>query len=364
MSGTIRDEHIELAVARGILSAEQASRLRDLAREDEAGAAARIGASVNPDDERFRLIGGFNDVFVTIGVGLLVSALISLASALGFVAGFSLLALVAAWGLSEVFAKRMRLALPSIALALMFAGAGAFIFSAIVGGLISADDLPKKTHEGLMLLASGLGAAIAAGVHGRRFRVPIDAAIIAGGLVWACYGALLIVAPDFVRSAGSRLSAPFGLAIFAVAVWVDAGDPQRLTRRSDVAFWLHLLAAPMIVHAITPQIMGPDGGLSVAQALGVLLTFMFLGLVAIVIDRRALLVSGLSYAGFAIAYLLSQSAAKDMSLSLTLAGLAVFVLGLSVGWRALRSAIVPAIPLGNLRRFIPPTHEVAAAGDR
>jgi hypothetical protein len=32
-------------------------------------------------------------------------------------------------------------------------------------------------------------------------------------------------------------------------MWWDSSDRARLTRRSDVAFWLHLLAAPMIVQS-------------------------------------------------------------------------------------------------------------------
>src|SRR5437588_323954 len=39
-----------------------------------------------------------------------------------------------------------------------------------------------------------------------------------------------------------------GLITFALALAWDMSDPMRRTRRSDVAFWLHLLAAPAIVH--------------------------------------------------------------------------------------------------------------------
>src|SRR5262245_749743 len=108
----IRDEHIEAAVAQGILSADQAARLRDLARGD-APAPQRDERRSDADDEKFRLIGGFNDVFVTIGVLLLISALFGLANVLSFQPGFAVLALIASWGLAEYFSRRMRLALPS-----------------------------------------------------------------------------------------------------------------------------------------------------------------------------------------------------------------------------------------------------------
>ena len=42
----------------------------------------------------------------------------------------------------------------------------------------------------------------------------------------------------------------FGIGVFLFAMWWDASDPKRETRRADVAFWLHLLAAPMIVHPV------------------------------------------------------------------------------------------------------------------
>ena len=41
-----------------------------------------------------------------------------------------------------------------------------------------------------------------------------------------------------------------GIGVFLFAMWWDASDRARTTRRSDVAFWLHLLAAPMIAHPI------------------------------------------------------------------------------------------------------------------
>jgi hypothetical protein len=172
--------------------------------------------------------------------------------------------------------------------------------------------------------------------------------------VCAINGVSMAVAPDWTHAHQSLLIAFFGLGIFIAGVRVDASDFDRLTRRSDIAFWLHLLAAPMIVEAIIPFVGGPISGLGVMRAVGILAVFALLGLVALVIDRRALLVSGLAYAGFAIAYLLSGSVGEGSRLSLTLLGLAILVLGLSVGWRSLRAAILPALPLGRLCQLVPP----------
>lgn len=350
----IRDEHIDAAVAQGIITSDQARRLRALA---EGATLLREELPADPDDERFRLIGGFNDVFVTIGVGLLVAALFALASVLEFPIGFTALAMIAAWALSEVFSRRMRLALPSIALAVMFAGAGSFLgvyIGEILGGL--SDGLTslwggRVKLETASVVFAGAGAAVAAILHERRFRVPVDWAIAALGLTYAVAHAVALVLPNHNTA---LLFALLGACIFLVALRVDASDRERLTRRSDIAFWLHLVAAPMVVHGGLQLLVGNSDGMGTGQALAVLVVFVLLGLVAIIIDRRALLVSGLTYAGVALGYLISQGVARDMGLSLTLLGLAIVVLGLSAGWRSLRRAILPLLPLGSLRNSIPP----------
>lgn len=339
----ITDRHIEEAITQGILTAEQAGRLRALALGSDAGSAAATFSeqAPNPDDERFRLIGGFNDVFVTIGVGLLVAALFALASVLEFRIGFSVLGMATAWGLSEIFALRMRLALPSIALAAMFAGSAGF--TAVYLGSLASTDMP--------VIAAGLGATLAAAAHWWRFRVPVDWAIAALGFSYTVAHVILLVLPAFDTS---LMFVVLGLAIFVVALRIDASDRERQTRRSDVAFWLHLVAAPMIVHGLIPLIVGSAEGMETVEALAVLAIFLLLGLIAVVIDRRALLVSGLTYAGIAMGYLISQGVTQDMGLSLTLLGLAILVLGLSAGWRSLRRAILPLLPLGSLRHSVPP----------
>jgi hypothetical protein len=238
----------------------------------------------------------------------------------------------------------MRLALPSIALALMFAGGAAFL-----GAVLSDLTWPK-----LSVVLAALGAALAAIVHERRFRVPVDWAIAAFSLVYAVVGLVSVAAPAWSDLVRPVLFATLGLGIFLLALRVDASDVRRETRRSDIAFWLHLVASPMIVHGAVPLIVGAPEGMATGQALAVLGIFAALGVVALVIDRRALLVSGLLYAGVAIGYLISQSVVKDLSASLTLLGLAVLVLGLSAGWRTLRRTLLPLLPLGALRRLVPP----------
>lgn len=348
----ITDEHIDLGVARGIISPEQAAQLRALATAP--GASATAGQEIDPDDERFRLIGGFNDVFVSIGVALLVSALFGLTSTLGFGAGFAIIAMATAWALSEVFARRLRLALPAIALALMFAGAGGIAAMMGVEGVLHVAGTADEGSSMLSWTAFGLGGALSALLHNWRFRVPIDAAIVAGGLVCATVGALGVVAPEWTKEHRPLVLAGLGAIVLVLAIRIDATDRDRVTRRSDVAFWLHMLAAPMLVQALSSLLFGSVSQIGAVQAIGILALFLVLGLIALILDRRALLVSGLSYAGIAIGYLLSESLAKDVSLSLTLLGLAALVLLLSAQWRSLRRVALCVLPLGRLRQLVPP----------
>src|SRR3954463_4780380 len=96
-----------------------------------------------------------------------------------------------------------------------------------------------------------------------------------------------------------------GVGIFLFAMWWDGSDRARLTRRADVAFWLHLLAAPMIVHPVFTLLGLNDGNATLGEGLVVILLYVVIGLTALAIDRRALLVSALAYVLFAMQQLFS-----------------------------------------------------------
>src|SRR5579875_1450205 len=115
------DADLEAAVAAGALSPEAAAALRDYV-------AAR-SASPAVDEEQFRLITGFNDIFVSIAAAILLFALGWIGKDFGPRIGgdgpsplSGLLIAAAAWGLAEFFTKKRRMALPSILLLLAFVG--------------------------------------------------------------------------------------------------------------------------------------------------------------------------------------------------------------------------------------------------
>src|SRR5204862_5090982 len=104
-----------------------------------------------------------------------------------------------------------------------------------------------------------------------------------------------LAAGELAPVAWSALTLTCGLTVFAAAMAFDISDRDRMTRRSDCAFWLHLLAAPLIVHSlislITPSLSQITNGI----AFTILLIVAAVALIAIAIDRRALLVSALAY---------------------------------------------------------------------
>ena len=329
------------AVARGIITDDQALALDRLAREGGT-------APDEPrDDERLRFVTGFADIFVTLGLVLFLGAATYFGyEHLGAVAGNALVA-VLAWGLSEFFTRRRRMALPSIVLLLAFAHAG---FSALAAALgVTGDGMPwpdligPRPTRALPLAGATFGTVLLVAAHYRRFAVPITVAAGAAAGIGLAFALMLAAAPDFVQASIPGLLCAAGLAVFALAMRFDLADPARLTRRTDIAFWLHLLAAPLLVHPVLSELAGA-GEANRGATLGVLAIVLALAVVALAIDRRALLVSGLVYAGIAFGRLVRDAGVTGATVPASLLLLGAFILALSAGWHPLRARVLRALP--------------------
>jgi hypothetical protein len=346
----LTNEDLDKAVTEGVISPQQAVRLRDLAAE-----AADISAPVDPDEERFRILGGFNDIFVTIGLFLLIGAIYTFSASYGSPIYFSLLSVAIAWGLSEVFSRNLKLALPSIILSLMFTSSvlASFVFYMDLQDWFSSFTEVRTGSKYFTLIC--LGTAAATALHMWRFRVPIDGAQIAALLVAAAFGVVtMIFGEEKMTTYYLVIFFLSGLAVFSVAMRLDMSDRLRVTRRSDAAFWLHLLAAPLLIHPIA-QSFADITNITTLQAVIILLAFGLLSLFALIIDRRAILVSALAYTGTALGYLIQKTTSPDSTLPITLLVLALVVLSLSAGWHRLRAHVVNGLPLGDdMRNTIPP----------
>jgi hypothetical protein len=350
----IASEILTKGIERGIITAEQAERLRALADVREP-----LELPASPDDERLRFISGFSDIFVVIGLAMFLGATGYFASQVSGKAGMWIVLAVEAWLLAEFFTRLRRMALPSIVLLMVFAAA-AFMGA---GHMFGADLIQSPRYlylpgldleQPTALAAAAFLTVLLTAVHYWRFRVPITVAAGCAALAGTVVGLVYGLAPGLSPAAHNALILACGIAIFALAMRFDSADPERLTRRTDIAFWLHLLAAPLIVHSLIGGTANVGSILTPASAVAIMLVFLALSLVAILIDRRAMLVSGLSYAGFAFWTLIRQAGLSNMTTPLTILTLGAFVLLLSAGWRPLRTGILNMVP-STLARRLPKT---------
>lgn len=320
------DDDLRSAVAAGVITDKDANALRDYVE--------RQRATTFQDEEHFRLVSGFNDIFVVIAAVLALAALWTLGNLVAPWLGGGAVA-IASWLLAEYFTRKRRMALPSIVL--LFACLGG-----VFGGIFLA--LMEVWRESALVpLLAFLPTTIVACVHWFRFRVPITLAagaattvgVIVSLLAWAfAFSDNLLKITLFVA----------GLAVFFLALYWDRSDLERQTRRADVAFWLHLLAAPLLVHPIFVTLADQNMDVGLPQALVTILVYLLLAGVSLVIDRRALMVSALSYVIYVFSALLNSYGL--VSVSTALIGLVVGsgLLLLAVFWHPLRSSLVKVLP--------------------
>ena len=335
------ESDIEAAVAAGVLTREAASALRAHASAERAGPGV--------DEEDIRLVTSFNDIFVSIASMLVIGAVFGLGFTLAPVWAFAATA-ITAWGLSEYFTRKRRMALPSIILLVAYVGAlFGFVLTLFYGAtngelLIEVGNGQSEIRSFASTAAAAAGiAAAGAWVHWRRFRVPITVAAGAGALTVLAVALVKAAFPDMLDNI-LWVVLLCGLAMFALAMWWDIGDRARVTRRSDVAFWLHLASAPLITHPIFyfSGLLRDDA--TAFEAALVLVLYVSFGLVALAIDRRALLVSALAYVLYALNSIFTQFGAVQTNFALTALVIGSGLLMLSALWHSARRRLVGGLP--------------------
>jgi hypothetical protein len=287
------------------------------------------------DEEYFRLITGFNDIFVVIACVLLLTSVMWIGKSESVLVG-TVLQTVAAWGLAEYFTGKRRMALPSILLLLAFVGgvlgAGVIVLSAL--------DLSKE----LTIAIASAVAVFAAWLHWQRFKVPITIAAGTAALVSCVMMAIFALVPQ-VREWIAPIIFLAGIAVFVLAMRWDSSDITRQTRRSDVAFWLHLIAAPLLVHPIFSALNVFDGDLRIWQASFVTMLYIGIAIISITIDRRAMMVSALIYVLYAFNSVLEQYGIVSLGFAFTAFGIGSGLLLLSAFWHGCRKALIPLLPV-------------------
>lgn len=344
---TYTEQDLQDAVRDGVVS------------ETEANAFRSYMASRSPqlDEEAFHLYRGFNDVFVALASILLFTGIAWFTADLGVVAA-CLLVMAVAVALSEYFTLRRRLALTSIVYVLGFSFAAATgMFRTIwpddqivlSGGMIGA--LHDATRFGI-LAALACGAA-AAGLFWWRYRVPIAVAVGAFFVGAATYWTWVLFSPFENPFLGANIVLlALGVGAFSFAMYWDVRDPGRTSLHSDVAFWLHLLAAPAIAHPIFWWVQ--SGGLPAdwLEATAVVGCYLGLACVAVIVNRRAIMVAATAYLIGAVAWYFEElSAFYSIAIALVLIG-CVF-LAMAVWWSNIRAALIRHLP-GTVRNVVAP----------
>ena len=379
---------IRAAIEAGAISDEGAKRF-------EAFLKARNDPERMLDPENLRFLTNFNDVFLTIGIVVLMTGLgflsaISMINLMGlpgmadpetlqdataFAGKIKMVVLlapipmiVAAWLLAEYFCGKRRLLLPSMALSGFIVWASSIAAAGLATFLIPDEVMISEGSRGdfnPFQVLTGMGyagfaaAAIAAGAIFWRFRLPFSLFLLAGSIAGLFYTAVVqasgIQGPTLML--GGAVTLAIGLATLASAIWFDMKDPTRSTRNSDHAFWLHMAAAPQIIFGVRALVLGSGFDEASSQFATVMLIVLVLfGVISLAINRRALIVSGLVTFTASLWVLVNNSGWSGLnSLMLTALMVGGSIVLLGGGWRTVRRTVLKAFPQdGVLGRIFPP----------
>src|SRR4051794_9038723 len=216
----ISTEILTKGVEQGIITADQAQRLRAL---ENAGEPVELPAS--PDDEQLRFISGFSDIFVTVGLAMFLGAVGYFAQRSGGKLGMWIAVAITAWLLAEFFTRLRRMALPSIVLLIVFAVAVFAGASMFFGAGASPHSYPLSsmglfginTDQPTILAAAALLTVLLTAIHYWRFRVPITIAAGCCALTGAAVGLVYGLAPQLSPVEHKAVILACGLAIFVLA---------------------------------------------------------------------------------------------------------------------------------------------------
>ncbi|MFD1880506.1 hypothetical protein [Paracoccus pacificus] len=344
---TILPDDLRAAVAAGRLTEAQAASLTALAQE-----RLSVRQSMSADEEPFELFRGFAEVFISVGLVVLLVGVAGVSVVLQNPTMIFLACIAACVLLAMYFTRVRRMVLPSIVLVCGYAAAiagliGWFMVQRAGTRLMEGATL-RPDQEMLMTLAAvGVGLLI----WYRVFRVPFTVFLI--GLVGL--GIVIVISLRltglpfaewqslFNLQNGSGLAIGtlvFGILALIAGTWFDTRDPHRVGRASAAGFWLHLLAAPAIVNTLGQTAMNSDG---TARYIYMVVSLVAITLLALVLDRRSFLTAAIGYFAWLIWMLTRQNGeGLDLPVVFILIGSAVTALG--AGWTPMRSAVMRALP--------------------
>lgn len=283
-------------------------------------------------EEPLKFIRSFGDVFIALGIGILAYAI----SMLGLsqyeylipVAGFILIA--------EWLVRVRKLALPGmvILISILF-----FVYRTI-----NIDSEQSTIWTFVLIVATSLAFYI-------RYKMPFSLLPLAGALI-----AIAIVMIGAQVLSNPIIFSALGLAVFSVAMVFDSQDTKRQTHLSDSAFWLHLLASPLIVHgAMLSMLLGDHSWLQAIDK-EIIIVIFFIGflLLALLLDRRAMLISTQIYMIYALTQLVEGQFNNSQNLMIySLMALGLVIIFFGTFWYKSRRFIFGFMSGSALSRYLP-----------
>ncbi|WP_431319951.1 hypothetical protein [Rhizobium sp. YTU87027] len=351
---------LDEAAREGLIPRQAAERLLPFliahgVRVDQLSSEAPSRSVPFSDTETPSFVRGFHDVLITIGI------VVALAGLWGIASVYAVLPAIVV--LVEILVRRQRLALPAVALTIALA-----IWTAVVAAQWLEDSPSFIPIGGNVALQYTLAFPIVLGLFYLLYRVPLalaltimGAAVVALQLIlralgWLSGDPLFEVNHPIVLSI---IAIACAVGLFALAMTFDLRDPLRRTINSDVAFWLHLGAAPALLYSVI-SLAGLSGGtLAALQTVSfrtpvVVVTVAALMLIGLIIDRRAFVTSGLLSLGFALYGIFRLGDARvDTYIYITLLTVGAIVLVIGTGWMPLRRFVMGRLPVA-MQAKLPP----------
>lgn len=317
---------LEKAAEKNIIQPEQIEPLYQFLHEQPADVLT------DSKEEPLRFVRSFGDVFITVGIVFLMISFYSL----NFSGFYYFIPVAIFIVLAEWLVRVRQLALPGMAilLSILF-----FVYKAIT-----------SENETSILLGFSI-LAITSLLFYLRYKMPFSHLPLAASLV-----AIFIIYMDVDAIANPIIFSISGLIVFSVAMWFDTRDTERVSHLSDSAFWLHLLASPLLVHGLMITVLTSEQTwLNIFnQEILILCFFVVFFLTALLVDRRAMLVSTQLYIIYAVTQILRNNIENvEGTIIFVLIGFGMFVIFFGAYWYKTRRYIFKFLSGKAITRYIP-----------
>jgi len=321
----ISKQKLQQAADKGIIQNTQIEPLLDFLLDENSKTPTN-------QEEPLKFIRSFGDVFIAFGIGILVFAI----NQLGLSHYEYLLPIIGFTLIAEWLVRVRKLALPGmvILVSILF-----FVYRAI-----NIDsELSSIGTFGLI--------AVTSLVFYIRYKMPFSLLPLAGALI-----AIATITIGETILFNPIIFSALGLSVFSIAMLFDSQDTKRQTHLSDSAFWLHLLASPLIVHgAMLSMLFGDHAWLQVINKEIIIIIF-FIGflLLALLLDRRAMLISTQIYMIYALTQIVQGQFDNSQNLMIyLLMGLGLIIIFFGTFWYKTRRLIFGFMSDTALSRYVP-----------